>query len=80
VRDKVALISIHPKYIELILNGEKRLEFRRSWATMPVNRLIIYACAPLKKIVAIAEINTVIWGSRTKLWSLAKKMGGGVTR
>jgi predicted transcriptional regulator len=80
VKDKAVLISIRPKYIELIVNGEKRLEFRRNWAVMPVSGLIIYACAPLKKIVAVAEIKTVIWGSRTKLWNAAKNMGGGVSR
>lgn len=74
------LISIRPEYIEMIVNKEKRLEFRRSWAVMPVSGLIIYACAPLKKIVAVAEIRTVIWGSRTKLWRAAQNMGGGVTR
>lgn len=80
MKDKAVLISIRPKYIELIVNREKRLEFRRSWPALPVCGLIIYACAPLKKIVAVAEIRTVIWGSRTKLWHAAQEMGGGVTR
>lgn len=77
---KAVLISIHPKYIELILSGEKRLEFRRSWAATPVSNLVIYGCAPVKRIVAVAEIKATIWGSRTKLWNIAKKQGGAITR
>jgi len=80
VQNKAILISIRPKYIELILSGAKRIEFRRTWAVSPVSGLIIYACAPLKKIIAIAEIKTVIWGCRTKLWNVAKNTGGGVSR
>jgi predicted transcriptional regulator len=42
MQNKTALISIHPEYVSKILSGEKRLEFRRVWATRPLNMLLIY--------------------------------------
>lgn len=75
-----ALISIHPGYAEKILSGEKRLEFRRSWAVTPVDLLVIYATAPVQRVVALAEVGQVIRGSKTKLWKLAQDEGGGISR
>ena len=76
----VALISIHPGYVDKIISGEKKLEFRRSWASSYVNYLAIYATSPIKKIVAFAEIGQVIRGSKTKLWGLSQQKGGGISR
>jgi predicted transcriptional regulator len=77
---RVALISIRPCYVEKILSGEKRLEFRRSWAAEPVDVLVIYASSPAQKIVATVDVVNVTEGSPTALWELAKEKGGGVTR
>ena len=77
---RVTLISIRPCFVEKILSGEKKLEFRRSWAAQPVDVLVIYSSAPTQRIVAAANIVGVTEGSPTALWELAKKKGGGVTR
>lgn len=77
---KVALISIRPHFVDKILSGEKKLEFRRSWAAQPVDVLVIYSSAPIQRIVAMVNIVSVTKGSPTALWSLAKEKGGGVTR
>lgn len=77
---RVALISIRPCFVEKILSGEKRLEFRRSWAAEPVGVLVIYSSAPTKKIMAVVNVVGVTEGSPTALWELAKEKGGGVTR
>src|SRR4030067_501956 len=77
---KVALISIRPFFVEKILSGEKKLEFRRSWVAAPVDMLVIYSSAPTQRIVATLNIVGVTEGSPTALWELAKEKGGGVTR
>ena len=78
--DKFALLSIYPRYANKILSGEKRLEFRKSWAAGDVSAFVIYATAPVQKIVGIARIKQVYKGSATALWRLAREMGGGVSR
>ncbi|MBF0463142.1 MAG: ASCH domain-containing protein [Magnetococcales bacterium] len=77
--DRTVLISIHPSYVKKILSGEKRLEFRRRWASGPVDKLVIYSTAPVKKLVATARVEQVITGTKNELWERAKHVGGGVT-
>lgn len=74
------LISIHPFYTDKIISGEKRLEFRRQWASRHADVLVIYATHPVKRIVAIAEVQQTITGSRWKMWELARDGGGGISR
>ncbi len=75
-----ALISIHPSYAEKILSGEKRIEFRRRWAASQVKFLAIYVTLPVQQIVAVAHINEIFYGSKNRLWNLAKSKGGGISR
>jgi predicted transcriptional regulator len=76
----VVLISVHPDYAEKILSGEKRLEFRRRWAIRQVKRLVIYVTSPVQQIVAIAHVEEVHRGCKSRLWELAKNKGGGISR
>lgn len=74
------LISIHPEHVAKILSGEKRLEFRRQWTTRAIDILVIYATAPIQKIIAITRIQNVFRGSKSELWALARNKGGGISR
>ncbi len=77
---EAVLISIHPEYVEKILSGEKKLEFRRRWACRPVETLYFYATAPVKRIVGFARVERVSSGTRTHLWRLSKEGRGGLSR
>ena len=78
--DRFVVLSIYPRYANKILSGEKRLEFRKSWGALNGAAFVIYATAPIQKIVGIAHIKKVHQGSPTTLWRLARDMGGGVSR
>lgn len=78
--DNAILISIHPEYVEKILSGEKQWEFRRVWTKKPVDYLVIYSTAPVKKILVIAEVGQDIRGSTFKLWKLSRDDFGGISR
>lgn len=77
---EMALISIHPRFVEAILNGTKTIEFRRRWTSRPVTHLVIYSTSPVKRIVAVAPIVEVVSASPTALWKLAQQVGGGLSR
>lgn len=77
---KAVLISVHPKYVSKILSGEKRVEFRRVWASQKVTHLVIYSTSPEMKIKATAKVEKVLTGSKSSLWEVAKEHGGGLTR
>lgn len=80
VTPRTVLISIHPRFVDLILKGDKRVEFRRSWAKEPVDRLVIYATAPVMRVVAVVPVLEVLCLSVSGLWEIAKEHGGGLTR
>jgi predicted transcriptional regulator len=77
---RIALLSVQPIYVERIVAGQKLLEFRRRWTSMPVDHLVIYSSSPVQRIVLTARVVKVLEGSPSWLWKLAKSKGGGVTR
>lgn len=77
---RAILLSIKPKYSDLILSGVKRVEFRRTWAAEEVGLIAVYASAPIQRIVAFVGVDAVVWASPTKLWSHCTNSGGALTR
>lgn len=77
---RAILLSIKPKYADLILAGSKRVEFRRSWAAQNVSIIVLYASSPIQKIVGVIEVDEVITASPTSLWKICTERGGGLTR
>lgn len=64
------LLSIKPEFGEAILNGNKTYEFRRTSFRDPneVERVFIYATAPVQKIIGSFTIQNVINDSPGELW------------
>jgi predicted transcriptional regulator len=54
------LASIKPKYAEAILEGQKKVELRRTSILKPVDNMLIYATAPISMIVGWAGVETII--------------------
>ena len=44
------IVSINPEYVEKILSGEKKFEYRTRAAKQQVDTLIIYATKPMMKV------------------------------
>lgn len=80
MESSTALISIHPEYALRILEGSKKLEFRRRWTNRSVSTLVIYATAPIKRIVGFAQVAGVTQGTPTELWRLTKRVDGGISK
>jgi len=62
------ILSIKPKYVERILSGEKKYEFRKVIFKKDVDEVIIYASSPVKKFVASFKIKKIIKDKPSKLW------------
>ncbi len=77
---KSVIVAIRPHYANKIMEGTKRVEFRRLWAARPVSKIVIYATAPVQRIVGIARVKNIHIGSKDKLWDLAKRLGGGLSK
>lgn len=70
------IVSINPEYVEKILCGEKKFEYRTRVAKQQVDTLIIYATKPMMKVVAEVEILGVIATSSEELWNQTKSQSG----
>jgi len=77
---RAALLSIKPKYADLILAGRKRIELRRSWPDEEIGALVMYSSAPVQRLVGIAYIDKVRIEPPDELWKIAEQFGCGVTR
>ena len=73
------LLSIKPKYANVILQGEKEYEFRKKRCRDGVTKIVFYSSSPQKQVVGEAEIEEIIEGSPTKIWEIAKHAAG-ITR
>ena len=73
---KKIIISIKPEYVEKIISGEKKYEYRTKAAKKDVDKIIIYETTPVKKVVAEAEILDVLVMKPGELWELTKDKAG----
>lgn len=62
------LLPINPKYVELILNGTKKYEYRRTKPKKKIDKIIIYETSPTMKIVGEVEVTQTIELEKEKLW------------
>lgn len=76
---RAVLLSIKPKYADLILAGSKRVELRRNWPSSDVGILVLYSSAPVQKLVGIAFVERIEERDFESLWKLADASGAGVT-
>lgn len=74
------LLSVKPKFANLIVEGSKLVELRRAVPAQNARTIAIYASSPVKAIVALADVKETIEASPTKLWTLSKDNGGGLTK
>lgn len=73
---RVALFSIKPQYAEAILKGSKEVEFRRTALAHDVSHIVIYATAPVKKVVGAFEVAGVDHALPAALWDSYGGVGG----
>lgn len=70
------IISIKPRYAEMILNGKKKYEFRKNSFTKPVGRILIYSTKPVGKIVGYFALEEVLRGKPSEIWDLCSEFAG----
>lgn len=71
------LMPINPCYVEKILSGSKKYEYRKIKARKKnVDTMVIYSTFPIMMIVAEVEIKEIIEENPNKVWNLTKKQSG----
>ena len=71
------ILSIKPQFAKKIFEGTKKFEFRRSIFKNPnVKCVIVYASAPISKIIGEFEIEGIIHNELNSLWKETKDYSG----
>ncbi len=71
------LLSIKPRFADLIFSGEKRYEFRKSiFRRSDVKSVVVYASHPISKAIGEFEIETVIEDDLERLWEATRAFAG----
>jgi predicted transcriptional regulator len=71
------LLSIKPRFVEAIMDGRKKYEFRKNkFSKKDINCIYIYSTSPIKKIIGIFKINNIIEDRPSALWDQLKDHAG----
>ena len=71
------LMPINPEYVDEILAGRKKYEYRKIKAKRDnIDKMVIYSTSPIMKVVAEVDIKGVIEENPEKLWELTKNASG----
>lgn len=66
---KDAIISIHPRYANAILDGQKTIELRRRIPAIPIGtKLWIYATLPVGAVIGVATVDHIFRGAPSDIW------------
>jgi len=72
----IALLSIKPNYANAILDGRKKVEFRKRPFKRAVTHVVIYATAPMKRIIGWFRTKRYEQMSPADLWERFATVGG----
>lgn len=71
------LMSIKPEYVNEILSGRKKYEYRKIKAKRPnIDKIIIYCTAPVMRVVAEIEVLEIIENNPEIVWKKTKNHAG----
>ena len=70
------IISINPQYVNKIIKGIKKYEYRTQIPKKDINLLYIYETLPIKKVVAEVEVLGTLKMPPKALWELTKNYSG----
>jgi predicted transcriptional regulator len=72
---RAALMSIHPRYAEAILEGRKHVEFRKRGLAADIGTVLVYATAPVGRLVGTFQLSDTMTASPTQLWQQFAEVG-----
>lgn len=70
------ILPIKPVFAEKILSGEKKYEYRKRLCKKQINKIYIYATAPVKMIIGEVWVVDKLSMDKEKLWQETQKYAG----
>lgn len=73
--ERVAVMAIHPRYANAILEGDKLVEFRKRKLADDITTVLIYATAPVQKVIGEFSIKKTVIDNPSNIWAAYGDMG-----
>lgn len=73
---RIALLSIQPQYAHLIIEGQKKVEFRKVRFRNKLLHVVMYTSKPVQKILGYFDVSYVDEDSPKELWARYNAVGG----
>lgn len=73
------LLSINPEHVINIFLKTKQYEFRKVRCKQDVNMIVIYATAPVSRVIGEVEVLDILEDKPDKIWEITKRISG-ITR
>ena len=71
----VVLLPIKPRYAEPIMEGRKRVEFRKTTFSARPSHVVVYASSPTQRIIGYFEVSGLEVGTVEELWERYAEVG-----
>lgn len=71
-----AIFAIRPEYAKSILDGPKKYEYRKVACKKPIEKMLIYATAPIMQVVGEADIREVLVDDPEEIWNRTNEFSG----
>jgi predicted transcriptional regulator len=72
----VVLLPIKPTYARLIMDGTKRVEFRKTPFARKPTHVLVYASSPTMRLLGYFEVGDVVVDCVDALWTKYAEVGG----
>lgn len=72
---RVALMSIHGRWAEAIMDGRKQVEFRKRRLAPDIDTVLVYATAPVSKIIGSFTVDRIESGPPAEIWERFGQVG-----
>ena len=73
---KAIILPIKKEYVDLILDGKKKFEFRKRLCKEEISKIIIYETAPTKLVVGEVRVEEKLILPKGELWRLTQHYAG----
>lgn len=71
------LLSIKPVYVDLIIKGIKKVEYRKKIASRTdIIQILIYASHPISCIIGEFQVKGILSGTPEEIWDMTSDIGG----
>ncbi len=71
------LLSIKPQYVEKIISGEKRYEFRKKeFKRKDINTIVVYSSGNVRKLVGEINFTSILCDTPSIIWQKTQAKSG----